>query len=85
MKFIRHKALTESTSGLDICIQAMTLKTKYTTSNVNPWKEKVLANVKKKMTELNPIWYGFFDQLYPKRGAEKHPPYLHFDSLELGS
>ena len=78
MKFIRHKALTESTSGLDICIQAMTLKTKYTTSNVNPWKEKVLANVKKKMTELNPIWHGFFDQLYPKRGAGESSPLSTF-------
>ena len=44
------KALTEITSALDTSIEAMTLK--YTTSNFKPWKEKVLANVKKKITEL---------------------------------
>ena len=44
------KALTEITSALDTSIEAMTLK--YTTSNFKSWKEKFLANVKKKITEL---------------------------------
>lgn len=44
------KALTEITSALDTSIEAMTLK--YTISNFKSWKEKVLANVKKKITEL---------------------------------
>ena len=30
----------------------MTLKIKYTTSNFKPWKEKVLAKVKEKITGL---------------------------------
>ena len=30
----------------------MTLKTKYTTSNFKPWKEKVLTKVKDKLSEL---------------------------------
>ena len=30
----------------------MTLKTRYTTSNLEPWKDKVLTKVKEKITEL---------------------------------
>ena len=40
------------TSSLDICIEAMILKTKYTTSTFKPWKEKVLVKMKLKITEL---------------------------------
>ena len=41
------KALTEITAALDTCIEAMTLKTKYITSNFKPWRKRVLAKVKK--------------------------------------
>ena len=46
--------LIEITTALDTFIEAMTLKTNYTTSNFKPRKEKVLAKVKKKQkkTEL---------------------------------
>ena len=39
------KALIEITTAIDTCIEAMTLKTKYTTSNCKPWKEKVLVKL----------------------------------------
>ena len=41
--------LIEITTALDTFIEAMALKTKYTTSNFKSWKEKVLAKVKKKI------------------------------------
>ena len=46
--------LIEITTALDTFIEAMTLKTNYTTSNFKPRKEKVLAKVKKnqKKTKL---------------------------------
>ena len=34
-------ALIEITTVLDAFIKAMTLKTKHTTSNFKPWKEKI--------------------------------------------
>ena len=46
------KTLTEVTTTLDTCIEALTLKIKYTTSNFKPWKEKVLAKVKENITKL---------------------------------
>ena len=44
--------LTGINNALDTCIEAMTIKNKYTTSNFKPWKEKVLSKVKEKITEL---------------------------------
>ena len=37
----------EITTALYTCIRAMILTTKHTTSNFKPWKEKVLASMKK--------------------------------------
>ena len=44
------KALIEVTIALDTCIESMTLKTKYATSNFKPWKETLLTKVKEKIT-----------------------------------
>ena len=41
------KALIEITAALYTCIGAMILTTKHTTSNFKPWKEEVLASMKK--------------------------------------
>ena len=46
------KALIETTTALDTCIETITVKTKYTPSKFKTWKEKILAKVKK-ITELN--------------------------------
>ena len=46
------RALIEIIFAFDTCIEAMALKTKYTTSNFKPWKEKVLDMVKEKIAEL---------------------------------
>ena len=35
------KALIEIATALDTCIEPMSLKTEYTTSNYKPWKQKV--------------------------------------------
>ena len=35
------KVLIETTTALDTCIEAMIPNTKYTTSNIKPFKEKV--------------------------------------------
>ena len=56
----------------------MTLKTRYTTSNLEPWKEKVLTKVKEKITELQ-------QKIKPKqtkpvlsdRDVKKHLQELH--------
>ena len=45
------KVLIEITTAFDSCIEAMVLKTN-TSSNFIPWKEKVIAKVKEKITEL---------------------------------
>ena len=47
-----NKALIDIITALGTSIEAMTLKTKYTTSNFRPWKETVLARVKEKITRL---------------------------------
>ena len=45
--------LIETVADLDTCMEAVTLiLDKYTTSNLKQWKEKVLAKVKEKITEL---------------------------------
>ena len=41
-------------TALDTCTESITLKTKYSTSNFKPWKEKILAKVNKQITELKP-------------------------------
>ena len=41
-------------TALDTCIEAITLKTKYSTSNFKPWKEKILAKLNEQITELKP-------------------------------
>ena len=46
------ESLIEIPIALDTCIEAMKLKTKYTTSNFKSWTEKVLAKVKWITTEL---------------------------------
>ena len=46
------KALSEMATALDTCIETMILKTKYTTSNFKPWKEKVSGKMKEKIIEL---------------------------------
>ena len=40
--------LIQITAALDTCIDLMTLKTNYVTSNVKPWKETAFSKVKKK-------------------------------------
>ena len=47
------KALIEITTAPDTFIEAMTFETKYTTSSFKPWKEKLLAKMKERITELN--------------------------------
>ena len=46
------KALIEIATALDTWIESMTLKTKYSTSNIKTWKEALLVKVKEKIREL---------------------------------
>ena len=72
------KTLIEITTVLDTCVKAMTLKTKYTISNFKPGKEKVLAKVNEKITEIQ-------QKIKPKQtkpvlsdpDAKKHLEELH--------
>ena len=44
------KASVEINIAVDTCIEVIPLKTMYTASKFTPWKEKVLASMKKKIT-----------------------------------
>ena len=72
------EALTGITTALDTCIEAMRLKTKYTTSNFKPWEEKVLAKVKEKTTELKQkVKYKQTKLVLNDLGVKKHLEELH--------
>ena len=72
-----NKALIEIITALGKSIEAMTLKTKYTTSNFRPWKETVLARVKEKIRIKRKIKHKQTKPVLCDPDVKKHLEELH--------